>query len=188
MFQTAPRTEECGHCDLVYVDEIGETPVVVFKQGSISTCINCMFLHAHCSSVPIIVFSSSESPSDWFCVVCCEYTANLKSAFIVALRFRSNKFLIFNQRLHTKWQGKKDSFGLSSPDNQPLSFVISQVDKAHQWLSCVQRSAKVCYFWTFSCWLVSVLIFIPACNVHQSLFTSRVVIPQIQVKKCISHV
>ncbi|KAK7108098.1 T-complex protein 1 subunit theta-like [Littorina saxatilis] len=30
---TTPRTEECGHCDLVYVDEIGETPVVIFKQA-----------------------------------------------------------------------------------------------------------------------------------------------------------
>ncbi|PVD28055.1 hypothetical protein C0Q70_10636 [Pomacea canaliculata] len=29
---TTPRTEECGHCDNVYVDEIGETSVVVFKQ------------------------------------------------------------------------------------------------------------------------------------------------------------
>ncbi|KAK7494829.1 hypothetical protein BaRGS_00013956 [Batillaria attramentaria] len=29
---TTPRAEECGHCDLVYVDEIGETPVVVFRQ------------------------------------------------------------------------------------------------------------------------------------------------------------
>lgn len=29
---TTPTTEECGHCDLVYVDEIGETPVVIFRQ------------------------------------------------------------------------------------------------------------------------------------------------------------
>lgn len=31
---TAPTAEEAGSCDLVYVDEIGETPVVVFKQES----------------------------------------------------------------------------------------------------------------------------------------------------------
>ncbi|XP_013794331.1 T-complex protein 1 subunit theta-like [Limulus polyphemus] len=31
---TAPTPEEVGFCDLVYVDEIGETPVVVFKQES----------------------------------------------------------------------------------------------------------------------------------------------------------
>ncbi|KAL8599254.1 T-complex protein 1 subunit theta [Nucella lapillus] len=30
---TTPRNEECGHCDSVYVDEIGETPVVVFNQS-----------------------------------------------------------------------------------------------------------------------------------------------------------
>ncbi|CAL1538921.1 unnamed protein product [Lymnaea stagnalis] len=29
---TAPTTEECGYCDQVYVDEIGDTPVIVFKQ------------------------------------------------------------------------------------------------------------------------------------------------------------
>jgi len=28
----APTTEECGYCDKAYVDEIGDTPVVVFKQ------------------------------------------------------------------------------------------------------------------------------------------------------------
>jgi len=31
-FMNAPTPEEAGHCDSVYVDEIGETPVVVFKQ------------------------------------------------------------------------------------------------------------------------------------------------------------
>jgi len=28
----APTSEECGYCDRAYVDEIGDTPVVVFKQ------------------------------------------------------------------------------------------------------------------------------------------------------------
>ncbi|CAG5131274.1 unnamed protein product [Candidula unifasciata] len=31
---TAPTTEECGYCDRVYVDEIGDTPVIVFKQDT----------------------------------------------------------------------------------------------------------------------------------------------------------
>jgi len=31
-FISQPTAEEAGHCDSVYVDEIGETPVVVFKQ------------------------------------------------------------------------------------------------------------------------------------------------------------
>ncbi|BFZ24873.1 hypothetical protein BsWGS_27912 [Bradybaena similaris] len=29
---TSPTTEECGYCDRTYVDEVGDTPVVVFKQ------------------------------------------------------------------------------------------------------------------------------------------------------------
>jgi len=31
--QTPPTADEAGHCDRVHVDEIGDTPVVVFKQG-----------------------------------------------------------------------------------------------------------------------------------------------------------
>ena len=31
--QVTPTTQECGNCDAVYVDEVGDTPVVVFKQG-----------------------------------------------------------------------------------------------------------------------------------------------------------
>ena len=31
--QTPPTAEEAGHCNHVRVDEIGDTPVVVFKQG-----------------------------------------------------------------------------------------------------------------------------------------------------------
>ncbi|XP_059149519.1 T-complex protein 1 subunit theta-like [Physella acuta] len=29
---TAPTTEECGYCDSVLVDEVGDTPVITFKQ------------------------------------------------------------------------------------------------------------------------------------------------------------
>lgn len=32
-FQTAPTATEAGHCDRVYVDEIGDTSVIIFKQG-----------------------------------------------------------------------------------------------------------------------------------------------------------
>jgi len=31
--QTPPTADEAGHCHHVRVDEIGDTPVVVFKQG-----------------------------------------------------------------------------------------------------------------------------------------------------------
>ena len=31
--QTPPTPEETGYCDSVYTDEIGETPVIIFKQG-----------------------------------------------------------------------------------------------------------------------------------------------------------
>ncbi|XP_041350635.1 T-complex protein 1 subunit theta-like [Gigantopelta aegis] len=31
---TPPTSEEAGYCDYVYVDEIGETPVIIFKQDS----------------------------------------------------------------------------------------------------------------------------------------------------------
>lgn len=33
MFQVPPTSEEVGHCDLVEVEEIGDTNVVVFRQG-----------------------------------------------------------------------------------------------------------------------------------------------------------
>ncbi|XP_064611822.1 LOW QUALITY PROTEIN: T-complex protein 1 subunit theta-like [Liolophura sinensis] len=36
---TAPTNEEAGYCDHVYVDEIGDTPVVVFKQDKKESAI-----------------------------------------------------------------------------------------------------------------------------------------------------
>jgi len=36
---SVPTPEETGHCDTVYLDEIGETPVVVFKQEREDTAI-----------------------------------------------------------------------------------------------------------------------------------------------------
>jgi T-complex protein 1 subunit theta len=38
-----PSPEECGHCDQVYIDEVGDVPVILFKQnkdeGAISTIV-----------------------------------------------------------------------------------------------------------------------------------------------------
>lgn len=34
--QTPPTAEEAGYCDNVYVDEIGDTSVIIFKQGKLS--------------------------------------------------------------------------------------------------------------------------------------------------------
>ena len=31
--QTPPTGDEAGHCDKVYVDEIGDTSVIIFRQG-----------------------------------------------------------------------------------------------------------------------------------------------------------
>ena len=44
-FQTAPTTEELGSCDMVKVDEIGDTSVIIFKQGK-------MFFKLHSSGFP----------------------------------------------------------------------------------------------------------------------------------------
>lgn len=36
LLQTAPTPEEMGHCDNVYLTEVGDTQVVVFKHGKTS--------------------------------------------------------------------------------------------------------------------------------------------------------
>ncbi|EDO38829.1 predicted protein [Nematostella vectensis] len=36
---TTPTTEDLGHCDLVYLSEIGETPVTIFKQEREETAV-----------------------------------------------------------------------------------------------------------------------------------------------------
>lgn len=36
LLQTPPTAKETGFCDTVYADEIGGTPVIVFKQGQCS--------------------------------------------------------------------------------------------------------------------------------------------------------
>ena len=48
LFQTPPTTDEMGHCDFVKVDEIGDTSVVLFKQGEFrkycSWTVSCKFM------------------------------------------------------------------------------------------------------------------------------------------------
>lgn len=40
--QTAPTPEEMGHCDSVYLTEVGDTQVVVFKHGKwLCTAVLC---------------------------------------------------------------------------------------------------------------------------------------------------
>ncbi|XP_064627629.1 T-complex protein 1 subunit theta-like [Lineus longissimus] len=36
---TPPTAEECGHCDHVYQDEVGDTPIIVFKQEKEDTSL-----------------------------------------------------------------------------------------------------------------------------------------------------
>ena len=38
LMQVPPTAEETGHCDVVEVQEIGDTNVVVFRQGRIKIC------------------------------------------------------------------------------------------------------------------------------------------------------
>ncbi|CAD5119196.1 DgyrCDS7832 [Dimorphilus gyrociliatus] len=40
----APSAEECGHCDIVRVDEIGDTPVVVFEQEKEESAVSTILL------------------------------------------------------------------------------------------------------------------------------------------------
>ncbi|XP_076466798.1 T-complex protein 1 subunit theta-like [Babylonia areolata] len=48
---TTPRNEECGHCDQVYVDEIGETPVVVFRQAKEATPISTVVIRGSTDNI-----------------------------------------------------------------------------------------------------------------------------------------
>lgn len=42
--QTPPTPEEMGHCDSVYLSEVGDTQVVVFKHGKEFPILNsCIF-------------------------------------------------------------------------------------------------------------------------------------------------
>lgn len=41
--QVTPTAEEAGHCDVVEVTEIGDTNIVVFKQGKCNGFMNSLF-------------------------------------------------------------------------------------------------------------------------------------------------
>lgn len=41
--QVTPTAEEAGHCDVVEVTEIGDTNIVVFKQGKCHGFMNSLF-------------------------------------------------------------------------------------------------------------------------------------------------
>lgn len=47
----APTTEEIGHCDSVYTDEIGDTSVVIFKQNSEETKISTVVIRGSSDNV-----------------------------------------------------------------------------------------------------------------------------------------
>lgn len=46
-----PNQEQLGHCDEVYIDEIGETPVVVFKQDSADTKISTIVIRGSTDNI-----------------------------------------------------------------------------------------------------------------------------------------
>jgi len=41
---TAPTAEELGHCDYVFVDEMGDTPIIVFKQNAKESSLSTIVL------------------------------------------------------------------------------------------------------------------------------------------------
>lgn len=46
----APTPEEMGHCDSVYLSELGDTQVVVFKHGM---CLETKFVLQFCLETPL---------------------------------------------------------------------------------------------------------------------------------------
>lgn len=47
----APKTEELGHCDNIYIDEIGGTSVVIFKQNSSESKISTIIIRGSSDNV-----------------------------------------------------------------------------------------------------------------------------------------
>ncbi|RWS17726.1 T-complex protein 1 subunit theta-like protein [Dinothrombium tinctorium] len=47
----APKPEDLGYCDQVYIDEIGDTPVVIFKQNSKESKISTVVIRGATESV-----------------------------------------------------------------------------------------------------------------------------------------
>jgi T-complex protein 1 subunit theta len=48
---TPPTAEEAGHCDFVRVDEIGETPVVIFKQEKEETAVATLIIRGSTDNI-----------------------------------------------------------------------------------------------------------------------------------------
>lgn len=48
---TAPTPEEAGHCDHVYVDEIGDTPVIVFRQDKEESAITTIMIRGSTDNI-----------------------------------------------------------------------------------------------------------------------------------------
>ncbi|XP_013390625.1 T-complex protein 1 subunit theta [Lingula anatina] len=48
---TAPTAEEAGHCDHVYIDEIGETPVVIFKQDTAESTVSTIVIRGSTDNI-----------------------------------------------------------------------------------------------------------------------------------------
>lgn len=81
MFQVPPTSEEVGHCDLVEVEEIGDTNVVVFRQGMTP-------LHHVLVALPKAICYDSPSPQ-WLCESCgdTEFVYPSGSKFAVLKKF-----------------------------------------------------------------------------------------------------
>ncbi len=52
--QTPPTPEEMGHCDSVYLSEVGDTQVVVFKHGKKNLTLFLLAIYNVCICVYII--------------------------------------------------------------------------------------------------------------------------------------
>lgn len=48
---TAPTPEEAGHCDHVYVDEVGDTPVIVFRQDKEESAITTIMIRGSTDNI-----------------------------------------------------------------------------------------------------------------------------------------
>lgn len=48
---TAPTPEEAGHCDHVYVDEVGDTPVIVFRQDKEGSAITTIMIRGSTDNI-----------------------------------------------------------------------------------------------------------------------------------------
>ncbi len=54
--QTPPTPEEMGHCDSVYLSEVGDTQVVVFKHGKKNVTLFLLAIHNVCIYVYVCIY------------------------------------------------------------------------------------------------------------------------------------